>query len=547
MKGGLGWFVVLCWAVLAGVDSAAAGSKPNIIILIGDDLSPREFPPYDTGVWSSTDEETTDMLKYRARTPMLDKMAREGVFFDRYWSTPICASSRAMMMTGRYASITKWWHNFDYGSWVDENGNVGDIVPLWITSPLGIGQLATAAGYGTLWGGRAGMKDVDNLEKFGFGSGVFVPAPQEVPASSLSDFQIVGRGTDENGDKIMVNLDTGEVEPGARAHRSYTWLPHVLLFNPPKEEGAESGRLVYYPNTEETKEAYNIGTFGPDVDMDVTKAFMESCTENDKPFFLYATSRIGHKAYDFLNGEPDTWPPTPKLWWNPNTQRYVKQESIVTGDAGNYTTTGINKGGIRRHVEYLDYTLWQFEEKCKELGVLDNTVIIFATDNGTKGYGKAVEKKQRGPHVPLFVYAPGLGMTKKGRSHELASSVDLLPTVADLMGVSDLLDGYEINGESLYPYLFGDAEKHTREYNFSYQTRFIGHVQLIRGSYVMKDGANRWFDVSEEKRDLDSYPRIYDWSSLPQEYRDERDRLRDVMAEQYVYETEHDYVGPLPS
>ncbi|KAJ8901302.1 hypothetical protein NDN08_007150 [Rhodosorus marinus] len=542
MKIGLVWFVVVCWAVLSGVDSAAAGSRPNIIILIGDDLSPREFPPYDTGVWSSTDEETTDRPKYRARTPMLDKMAKEGVFFDKYWSTPICASSRGMMMTGRYASITKWWHNFDYGSWVDENGEIGDIVPLWITSPLGIGQLATAAGYGTFWGGRAGMKDVDNLEKFGFGQGVFVPAPQEVPPSPLSDFQVVTRGRDKNGNKRLINLDTGKVEPGARAHRSYTWLPHVLLFNPPKGDEDQDGRLVYYPNTEETREAYNKGTFGPDVDMDVTKAFMETCTEDDKPFFLYATSRIGHKAFDFLNGKIDTWPPTPKLWWNPKTQRYVKQESVITGEAGNYTTSGTNKGGIRRHVEYLDYTLWQFEEKCKELGILKNTVIIFATDNGTKGYGKGLGIKQRGPHVPLFVYAPGLGMTKKGRSSEFASSVDLLPTVADLMGVSDLLDGYEIHGESLYPYLFGDAEKHTRTYNFSYMTRFAGHFQMIRGSYIMRDALKHWYDVREEKRDMDDYPRIFDWQTLPQKSRDEWKRLRPVLDKFDVYDTEHDYV-----
>uniref|UniRef100_A0A7S3EJU0 Sulfatase N-terminal domain-containing protein n=1 Tax=Rhodosorus marinus TaxID=101924 RepID=A0A7S3EJU0_9RHOD len=538
MKGGLGWFVVLCWAVLSGVESAAAGSKPNIIILIGDDLSPREFPPYDTGVWSSTEEETTDHPKYRARTPMLDKMAKEGVFFDRYWSTPICASSRGMMMTGRYATITKWWHNFDYGSWVDENGEIGDIVPLWVTSPLTIGRLAKKAGYGTLWGGRAGMKDVDNLEKFGFKQGVFVPAPQEVPASPLSDFQIVGDGRDKSGKKRLINLDTGKLAPGARAHRSFTWMPHVLLYNAPGEDEEQ----VYYPNTEKTKEAYTKGTFGPDVDMAVTKKFMRKCTEDGKPFFLYATSRIGHKSFDFLNEKADTWAPTPKIKWNSRKKKYVKSKPVVKGKPGNYTTSGINKGGIRRHVEYLDYTLWQLVQKCKKLGVLDNTVILFATDNGTKGYGKAVEIMQRGPHVPLFVYAPGLNMTKRGRSHEFASSVDLLPTLADLMGVSHLLDGYKLHGQSLYPYLFGNAKKHTRDYNYSYQTRPMGHFQLIRGSMVMRDSAERWYDVREENREMDNYPNIWKWEKVPKELQDERDRLNRILERFDLHDTEHDYV-----
>jgi len=119
--------------------------------------------------------------------------------------------------------------------------------------------------------------------------------------------------------------------------------------------------------------------------------------------------------------------------------------------------------------------------------------------------------------------------------------VDIVPTVADLMGVSDLLDGYELHGQSLYPYLFEEAEKHTREYNFSYQTRSDGHKQLVRGSYVMKDGGERWFDVSGEKRDLDSYPEIVNWNKVPQEFRDERDKLLEVLDEFDVYETEHDY------
>ncbi|KAJ8904479.1 hypothetical protein NDN08_000996 [Rhodosorus marinus] len=541
MKGAVGLsvglFVVLYCAVLSGADGAKSRTKPNIIVLIGDDLSPREFPSYDTGVWSSTDEEPTDKKHFRAKTPMLDKIAKEGIFFDKAWATPICAASRGMLMTGRYATITKWWYNFDYGSWTDGNGKVGDIVPLWITSPLGIAHLATAAGYGTFWGGRAGMKDVNNLDKFGFERGIFVPAPQEFLPSPLSDFQIVGAGVDEDGNKIFVNKDTGKVEPGARPQRSYTWRPHVLLLNPPNEDE----QLVYYPNTRKTKQAYSRGTFGPDVDMEVTKKFMETCVEEDTPFFLYATSRIGHKAYDFINQKTDTWPPTPNLSWNASKEKYTKEEPVISKRGGKYRTKGINNGGIRRHVEYLDYTIWQYVEKCKELGVLDNTVIIFSTDNGTKGYGKDSKNKQRGPHVPMFIYAPGMNMTKQGRSSEFVSFVDIVPTVADLMGVSYLLDGYELHGQSLYKYLFRGAKKHTREYNFSYQTRSTGHKQLIRGSYVMKDGGDRWYDVSNEKRDLDSYPIITNWNKVPKELRDERDELSKVLDEFDVYETEHDY------
>jgi len=381
------------------------------------------------------------------------------------------------------------------------------------------------------------MKDVDNLDKFGFDQGIFVPAPQEILPNPLSDFQIVGSGRDKDGKKIFVNTDTGKVEPGARAQRSYTWLPHALLFNPPKEDE----QLVYYPNTKRTEAAYGKGTFGPDVDMEVTQKFMETCVEEDTPFFLYATSRIGHKAYDFINQKVDTWPPTPILSWNAAKQRYEKEEPQIFGRRGKYKTKGINTGGIRRHVEYLDYTIWQYVEKCKKLGVLDNTIIIFSTDNGTKGFGKDSKTKQRGPHVPMFIYAPGMNLSKRGRSSEFVSFVDIVPTVADLMRVSYLLDGYKLHGQSLFKYLFRGAKKHTRKYNFSYQTRSSGHKQLIRGSYVMKDGGDKWYDVSDEKRDMDSYPLIKNWKRVPKELRDERDKLREVLDEFDVYKTEHDY------
>ena len=60
----------------------------------------------------------------------------------------------------------------------------------------------------------------------------------------------------------------------------------------------------------------------------------------------------------------------------------------------------------------------------KELGIADNTVLIFCADNGTSNYGKGSFASQKGVHVPLFIYAPGLHMTKQGEQNILTNISD---------------------------------------------------------------------------------------------------------------------------
>lgn len=70
--------------------------QPNFIIVLADDVSPWFFTLYGA-------EE--------AHTPNIDRMAAEGVAFESGWATPICSPTRAMIMTGKYAGKTGWWHN----------------------------------------------------------------------------------------------------------------------------------------------------------------------------------------------------------------------------------------------------------------------------------------------------------------------------------------------------------------------------------------------------------------------------------------------------
>lgn len=69
------------------------GQRPNILLLIGDDMGNETLSCYG---WSENP----------AKTPTLDELCASGVRFDNFWSQPICSPTRATMLTGRYGFRT---------------------------------------------------------------------------------------------------------------------------------------------------------------------------------------------------------------------------------------------------------------------------------------------------------------------------------------------------------------------------------------------------------------------------------------------------------
>ena len=59
-------------------------TKPNIILIFADDISARELPIYGSTVWTAPDKSNTSDPKFRARTPVLDQLAREGCWFGQW-------------------------------------------------------------------------------------------------------------------------------------------------------------------------------------------------------------------------------------------------------------------------------------------------------------------------------------------------------------------------------------------------------------------------------------------------------------------------------
>ncbi|MGY6649693.1 sulfatase-like hydrolase/transferase [Wenyingzhuangia sp. IMCC45574] len=503
--------------------------KPNIIVVLADDISAREMPIYKSDTWSPPTGGDTQDLKYRAKTPVLDKMAKEGLYIKTAWAAVVCSPSRAMMMTGRYAHLHKWWGNKTTGKYSDENGKPGTY-PFYKSSPLNIGVVAQKAGYATMWSGKTQMRN-PNLNRYGFDEGVFTPGESSQGGDNpFTDFRIQTQKV--NGKKVMLNNDTKK-EVDYYDQAGWYWKPHVMLMN----HHSSKKEFEWWPNTKKSKKAYGLNTYGPDVELDFIFDFMERKTKEKKPFFVYHTTHLGHDGFDFFNPETKTkWPGTPKIEWK--NGKYKRTTPNVTGDKGVYNTHGtVTDPGIHNHINYLDYQMWLYLKKLKELKIDKNTLVIFCADNGTSGYGKNSAESQKGTHVPFIVYAPGLGLTKKGEQDVLVNLADVLPTIAEIGGVTIPKD-YEINGVSLVPFLTTDKKEH-RAWIYGYKDG----MQIIRGKNVLKDGYNKWYDVSTTPSDLISFAKVKDFKNMSKVAKEEQQMFEKVLPQFNTFKIERH--GPL--
>ncbi|MBT9188879.1 sulfatase-like hydrolase/transferase [Zobellia russellii] len=515
----------ILWVVLGCLMMSALGvaqDKPNIILLYADDISARELPIYGSTVWSPPKGGNSSDMQYRGKTPVLNQLAEEGLYVKTAWAATVCGPSRAMMMTGRYAHLHKWWHNSDKGKAPNGKG----VWNLYDSSPHSIAHVAKAGGYATFWAGKTQM----DIEEFQFDEGCFTPGEGSYnKAIHTTDFRLETRKI--NGKKKIFNADTNkEIHKKSYVQSGWYWKPHVQLMNYP----GTNKKLVWWPNTKKSKKEFGLNTFGPDVELDFIFDFMERKQEEKEPFFVYHTSHLGHDAWDFLN--PDSgnkWPGTPKISWN--GKAYSRTPPNVTGNNGIYDTHAtVTDSGIHHHINYLDYQVWQYMNKLKELGIENNTIFIFCADNGTSGYGKSSPISQKGTHVPFIIYAPGMNLTKKGMQDVLVNMSDMLPTIADIANV-EIPDSYEINGESLMPFLTTDKPTH-RDWIYGYHKE----TQIVRGNLVLKDGNDVWYDVSKTPDDLISFPKIKDWSQVSPAHRAERDQLFQTIPQFNLHETAHD-------
>src|SRR5207249_1236700 len=113
-------------------------------------------------------------------------------------------------------------------------------------------------------------------------------------------------------------------------------------------------------------------------------------------------------------------------------------------------------------------------ETLKTTGQLDNTIIIYTSDNGfVLGEHGRVDKRtmyDESLRVPLIVRYPKLA-TKPRLVHEMVLNIDLAPSILDLCGAKPLA---KIHGQSWKKLLTGDAigKRTSFLYEYNYEKQF---------------------------------------------------------------------------
>jgi arylsulfatase A-like enzyme len=126
------FLAALCLSIVASTISIAA-ERPNIIFILADDLGYGELGSYGQKI---------------IRTPVLDRMASEGMRFTQFYAgSTVCAPSRSVLMTGQHAGHT----------WVRGNG-AGAIQSLRAEDAT-VAEILHKAGYATALIGKWGLGD----------------------------------------------------------------------------------------------------------------------------------------------------------------------------------------------------------------------------------------------------------------------------------------------------------------------------------------------------------------------------------------------------
>ena len=423
-------------------------SKPNIIIILVDDLGFNQISSYGGG-----------MANGQFKTPNIDKLANDGVLCTNgYSSSPVCSPSRASLLTGRFA--TRFGYEFTpttssmmkaISVFSKKNGiadgiyydnreeNIIAIDQMGIPqSEKTIPEMLKPEGYHNI-----------HIGKWHLGHGKdFLPRKHGFDESLRMD---QGSLFLPENDKNVINakLDFDPID-------KVLWgnLPYAVNFNEGPRMNPD-GHLTDYLTDEAVK-------------------VIEK--NKNRPFFLYLAYWAVHSP---LQAKKEDYE---KLSFIKNHEERVLASMVMTVDRG--------VGKIR--------------DVLKENNMNDNTIIIFTSDNGAPGYiglpdlnkpyrGWKLTHFEGGVHVPFIVSYPNKipkGSAYNGR----VSNLDIFSTAASLAGIDinrNDLQQIQFDGVNILPYLSGEKEGEPDRVLFNKSGDY---------SFLIKDGWKLQVDLIQNKK-----------------------------------------------
>ena len=380
-------FLLIVFIVFNSCINPIENKKPNVIIIMTDDQG---FG--DLGI-----NKNPNII-----TPNIDQFASESVRFDNFFVSPVCAPTRASLMTGRYSLRTG----------VRDTYNGGAIMSNTETT---IAEILKEADYSTGIFGKWHLGD-----NYPF------------------------RPSEQGFDESIIHLAGGIGQVGDFTNY---YKGNTSYFDP----------ILWKNNKKNQYDGYCSDIFAENA-----VKFIEK--NKNKPFFCYLSFNAPHTPLQ-----------VPKKYYN--MYKDLDPELGFNDESLASKMSEKDKEDARRiygMVTNIDDNVGKVLNKLTELGIEEETIIIFMTDNGPQQFRYNSNMKglkgtvyNGGTRVPFYIkYAEKFKNSKV--ISRMSAHIDILPTILELCNLKIPSDR-KIDGQSLVPLI--NSKPFNDRHLFSYWTR----------------------------------------------------------------------------
>ncbi len=367
------------------------------------------------------------------RTPHLDTMAKNSLRFERFYAAaPVCSPTRGSCITGR--------HPYRYGVYFANTGHMK-------TEELTLAELLKKHGYATGHFGKWHLGTLTKTETEANRGG-----PRGV--KNFSPPQVNGFDVCFSTESKVPTWDP-MLRP--KNNKSKTW------WDPAKDNGPYG---TAYWNEKGARVTENLRGDDSRVIMDRAIPFIRAAVKKEQPFFTIVWFHAPH---------------LPVVAGPEYTKLYAKHSKFAQHYYGCITA--------------LDEQVGRLRKELRTLGIADNTLVTFCSDNGPEGNasapgsaghfsGRKRSLLEGGIRVPGLVEWPA--KIKPGVTAIPAVTSDYLPTILDLIG-AEQTDKRPLDGISLVPLFKGKMKERGQPIGF----QSAGQVALISDRYKIYGSGGR--------------------------------------------------------
>ena len=407
------------------------GNRPNIILIIVDDLGKTDITLYGEG---------------KVNTPHIDQLGEEGVIFEQaYVTSPVCSPSRAAIMTGRYPQ------RFGFSYQMHE---------FYVANRLQyFGFKYLVDSYPWLPRGLENVPDVEMARKQGL-----PPSEITIPELLKKDgykTALIGKwhlGVHEQNEPCNFGFDY-----------QYGFYASHSLYAPEQDP-----EIVNVKIDEDFSDTYiwKGQRQGP-------HAIYRNCKEIEEKEYL--TNAITRECKDFIKANIDTSFFIIASYNAPHTPLQAPMEYV---EKFNHIKDPV-KRVYYAMIQSLDDAIGDLHAYLKEMNIDENTLIFFVSDNGGATYthttdnfplkGGKITDFEGGLNVPMIMKW-GSNIPHGSRFSDAVSSMDIFGTICSLLQL-ELPQDRIYDGVDLLPYLYKENSRDLPHENL-YWSR--GNTKAIR-------------------------------------------------------------------